>query len=69
MSGPLDVPSPCIDVCRIDSNTGWCEGCARTIEEIMVWGRADDATKLEVWAALPARRERLRKLGVFIPEP
>jgi predicted Fe-S protein YdhL (DUF1289 family) len=33
-SGP---PSPCISVCTIDEKTGWCLGCARTIDEIRDW--------------------------------
>jgi predicted Fe-S protein YdhL (DUF1289 family) len=50
------VPSPCIDICRIDADTGWCEGCMRTIDEIAAWGALDEATKLAVWQRLPARR-------------
>jgi predicted Fe-S protein YdhL (DUF1289 family) len=30
-------PSPCISVCRIDSATGLCEGCLRTLDEIADW--------------------------------
>lgn len=30
-------PSPCNRVCRIDGRTGWCLGCARTLEEIADW--------------------------------
>ncbi|MGA1318970.1 MAG: DUF1289 domain-containing protein, partial [Rubrivivax sp.] len=30
----MAVPSPCINVCRIEPASGWCEGCARTLEEI-----------------------------------
>jgi uncharacterized protein len=32
-----DPPSPCNRICRIDTATGWCIGCLRTIEEIMDW--------------------------------
>ncbi len=53
------VPSPCIDVCRMDPRTGWCEGCARTIDEIAQWASLDDAAKRQVWALLPQRREQL----------
>ena len=28
------MPSPCINVCRMDERTGWCEGCQRTLTEI-----------------------------------
>jgi predicted Fe-S protein YdhL (DUF1289 family) len=30
-------PSPCIGVCRIDQDTGWCRGCRRTLGEIADW--------------------------------
>ena len=54
MSG---VPSPCINVCRMDAATGWCEGCQRTLAEIAGWGGLSDADKCAIWSALPARRE------------
>lgn len=60
----MSVPSPCVDVCRLDARTGWCEGCARTIDEIAAWGRLDDEARRQVWAELPLRHERLRELGV-----
>jgi uncharacterized protein len=53
------VPSPCIDVCRIDPRTGWCEGCTRTIEEIAEWALLDDAAKRGVWVLLERRRVQL----------
>lgn len=33
-SGP---PSPCISVCQMDNQTGYCVGCFRTIDEIRDW--------------------------------
>ncbi|MGZ5205612.1 MAG: DUF1289 domain-containing protein [Caldimonas sp.] len=51
------VPSPCVDVCRIDARTGWCEGCFRTIDEIAAWGALDDRARRTVWKLLPARRQ------------
>ena len=51
------VPSPCINVCRMDAATGWCEGCQRTLAEIAGWGGLSDADKRAIWSALPARRE------------
>jgi predicted Fe-S protein YdhL (DUF1289 family) len=53
------VPSPCINVCRMDASTGWCEGCLRTIDEIAGWSICDDQEKRAVWDALEARRARL----------
>jgi predicted Fe-S protein YdhL (DUF1289 family) len=49
--------SPCIGICALDPRTGWCEGCARTIDEIAAWGALDDATRRAVLQRLPARRE------------
>ncbi|MEW6343230.1 MAG: DUF1289 domain-containing protein [Pseudomonadota bacterium] len=49
------VPSPCINVCRMDQASGWCEGCLRTIDEIRGWSSYDDATKRAVWDTLDAR--------------
>ena len=51
------VPSPCINVCRMDARSGFCTGCLRTLDEIAGWSRMDDDSKRRVWALLPARRE------------
>lgn len=51
------VPSPCINVCRMNGATGLCEGCFRTIDEIAAWSRCDDAAKRAVWVRLTQRRE------------
>ena len=50
------VPSPCINVCRMDAATGWCEGCLRTLDEIVAWGGLGDADKRAVWQQLQLRR-------------
>jgi predicted Fe-S protein YdhL (DUF1289 family) len=49
------VPSPCINVCRMDASTGWCEGCLRTIDEIAGWSLFDDDAKRAVWDAIETR--------------
>ncbi len=51
------VPSPCIDVCRMDAASGLCEGCLRTLDEIAAWSQLSEAGKRDVWAALARRRE------------
>ena len=57
MSNPLTgVPSPCINVCRMDAASGLCEGCLRTIDEIAAWGTMDDDDKRTVWQRLEQRR-------------
>tara|TARA_B100001758_G_C17824265_1_gene310972 strand:- start:300 stop:473 length:174 start_codon:yes stop_codon:yes gene_type:complete len=35
------VPSPCINICTIDPDSGYCMGCSRTQEEIDKWGYPD----------------------------
>jgi predicted Fe-S protein YdhL (DUF1289 family) len=39
------VKSPCIAVCKIDYESGYCIGCNRTIEEITNWGSFNDSQK------------------------
>lgn len=56
----MTVASPCINVCRMHPRTGLCEGCLRTIDEITVWSRLDDAGKLGVLGQIDQRREALR---------
>ncbi len=51
------IPSPCVDVCRIDQKTGLCEGCFRTLDEICAWTRLSDAERTAIMDELPARRE------------
>jgi uncharacterized protein len=58
----MAVASPCINICRMHAGTGWCEGCARTIDEIAAWSRLDDATRQRVQDMLPQRQVVLRAL-------
>jgi predicted Fe-S protein YdhL (DUF1289 family) len=50
------TPSPCTSVCQMNPDTGWCEGCFRSIDEIIQWSALDDAAKRAIWQALPGRR-------------
>jgi predicted Fe-S protein YdhL (DUF1289 family) len=53
-----EVPSPCIDVCRMDPQGRYCEGCLRTLDEIAGWGTLDRIERLHVWTLLRDRRAR-----------
>lgn len=55
------IPSPCTGICRIDATTGWCEGCARTLDEIARWGSTNDADRAAIVAT--ARERRLARLN------
>ena len=50
-----DVPSPCISVCRVDADSGWCEGCLRTLDEIAAWGQLGNDGKRGVWQIIEQR--------------
>jgi predicted Fe-S protein YdhL (DUF1289 family) len=44
-------------------DTGWCEGCQRTIDEITRWSRTTDDDRRSILAALAERREWLGEAG------
>ena len=51
------VLSPCIRICRMDTATGWCVGCQRTLAEISGWFGMRDDQKRVVLADLSRRRQ------------
>jgi len=50
------VASPCLNICRMNPETGLCEGCLRTLDEIAAWSVLTDAQQRDVLAQLPARK-------------
>lgn len=54
MSG--SVPSPCIAVCVLDPESGFCKGCLRTVEEIGAWLDLDEEERRGVLARIADRR-------------
>jgi predicted Fe-S protein YdhL (DUF1289 family) len=56
--------SPCIRVCTLDPETGLCEGCGRTRDEIGRWFRLSEEERLKIMDDLP---ERMRR--AFASEP
>jgi predicted Fe-S protein YdhL (DUF1289 family) len=53
------VPSPCINLCQMAPGTGLCQGCLRTIDEIVAWGTASDDYKRAVWAEIRRREAEI----------
>ena len=51
------VRSPCISICRMSEATKLCEGCLRSIDEIIQWGSADDEGKRAILARVTQRRK------------
>jgi predicted Fe-S protein YdhL (DUF1289 family) len=56
----IEIPSPCIGVCRLDLERRMCEGCLRTTFEIARWPTAGEHERLEILQRL---RERRRAVG------
>ena len=47
--------SPCISVCRMSDQTGLCEGCFRTLEEITGWSHRAPEAKRDMWRLIQQR--------------
>lgn len=50
------VPSPCVKLCALNNETGRCEGCLRTMDEIRDWMIMSREQKLNVLAQLENRK-------------
>jgi uncharacterized protein len=55
------VETPCVNICLLDTATGACLGCGRTLAEIARWASMSDAERRAVMAVLPSRMERLEE--------
>ena len=51
----------------MDANTGWCEGCFRTLTEIGAWSELMDDDKRLVLLDLEARRRHVAAFDIGIP--
>jgi predicted Fe-S protein YdhL (DUF1289 family) len=49
------IESPCVKICTLDTQAGFCRGCGRTLDEIAGWVRMDSAQRRRIMAELPAR--------------
>ena len=52
----MDIPSPCVRVCRMDLDADVCIGCMRTLDEISFWTRMSGPERATVLDQLAARR-------------
>ena len=57
------IKSPCIAVCKIDYESGYCIGCNRTIEEITNWGSFNDSQKKKILTKVKSKN--ISKQNVF----
>ena len=55
------VLSPCVGVCLMDADSGFCRGCLRTLGEIAAWSGAPNEDRRAIKASLPARRAQVKQ--------
>jgi hypothetical protein len=58
-----DVPSPCVGICELDAEAGWCKGCFRTVPEIASWPRLDPAERRRLVEQLDQRRAKFAQVS------
>ncbi|HZZ13141.1 MAG TPA: DUF1289 domain-containing protein [Paraburkholderia sp.] len=63
----MAVPSPCVDICKLDGKTGFCLGCVRTRDEIRGWKTMEDDARQRIVDDAP-RRVALLKFEAGIDE-
>jgi hypothetical protein len=49
------IETPCIKICVVDPETGFCIGCGRTRDEIGNWLAISAAERSRIMAGLPDR--------------
>jgi predicted Fe-S protein YdhL (DUF1289 family) len=55
------IASPCIKVCTMDTASGLCTGCGRTLDEIARWGGMSEAEREAIMRMLPQRVSNQKK--------
>jgi hypothetical protein len=56
--------SPCIKICVVDAERGWCRGCHRTVAEISRWVNYSGAERRAVLEKV-AQRKAAAAAGEF----
>ncbi|EGC39346.1 hypothetical protein DICPUDRAFT_27078 [Dictyostelium purpureum] len=51
------MKTPCIDVCSMDTSSGFCKGCARNKQEIGNWSSMTNEQRDETIKELPERKK------------
>jgi len=65
----LDIPSPCVGICRLDPLTGLCLGCMRSADEIAAWPRASYVQRLQIVERLRTRRRAVGRTSAADSRP
>ena len=63
MNAPVsqNIDTPCVNVCVVDPDSGFCIGCGRTRSEIAGWIAMPAAERREVMAGLSSRVEAMTR--------
>ena len=61
---PRPIVTPCVKVCAVDGQSGYCLGCRRTLPEIAGWARLSDEERAAIMAALPHRPDPMANLMI-----
>jgi predicted Fe-S protein YdhL (DUF1289 family) len=62
MTEQISIHSPCINVCVISPETGFCQGCYRTVDEISKWMALPAADRVAIIRELERRQKnRVRR--------
>lgn len=56
LTHPGPMPSPCISLCVMDPDSDLCQGCLRTMDEIIGWSSATEIGKRAIWIAIAERQ-------------
>jgi predicted Fe-S protein YdhL (DUF1289 family) len=56
--------TPCVKVCVMDLDRGYCKGCYRTLDEIGRWSRMTDAERDQILSLLEERKLQVAKVAM-----
>ena len=59
----INLPSPCISICKLNKSTGFCDGCFRTINEISKWRSMTDVERMSLLETLRQRQGIKRRVN------
>ena len=59
----INLPSPCISICKLNKSTGFCDGCFRTLNEISQWPSMTDVERMSLLETLIQRQGIKRRVN------
>ena len=54
------MQTPCVLLCSLDADSGFCLGCGRNLAEIGGWTHYDDDQRQAIMKKLPARLAQIK---------